>query len=1276
MRLQGEFIAMALALPMLAMGVPAVATPLGPPDESRQAVWSHERTLGARSETDPGYLWLHFSASDYEQVYYGYSEDGLSWKKLNDSQPILASQVGTMGLRDPHLLRLKSPDAQGNKYLMLGTDLHAEGSAPGGSWDQITASKDLVVAKSKNLVDWTSPKLVSTGLGTSVGNAWAPEAIWDEETNDYLVYWSSRDLSTGMTNATTNLKVYKAHTQDFESFTNPILWIDQSAVAGENIIDTSIVKGEDGDYYRFSTSDWYTVVDTVPNLEAANWTRLVERDAAVSQGRSVITGDRVITTTASGLFGTNGNEGLTLYQAPDGSWIAMADHSGYQAYGIDHLASLKTGGAFAPVGSTFSQRFRHGTVMHLTKAEETAVLDAYDISSPVAPDPVGSGPIATYDFEDAATPGKDTTGQGHDLTLVGSPTIKASDRGPGKVLQLDGGGQYAAFPRGLFDRRDKLTVEMDVTSQKSGNLFTFAFGQDSTRYYFMRYRDNGELGSHMSTSSWQSEETADAVLTGGDWRRMTIVLDGATMCLYVDGTKVAENDSMANRVTNLGTNLLAYLGKSFYNDPYFQGAFDNISIWNRALSEQEVDRGRTADPTSLLIAQTMPGRQILSQKISQGEDGDKRLDLVLDYWTPQGGTDGSRTDKSKLALNFTAPAGASLTMADGSPIPVRQDLTKPFKVKVVASASEQVYTVSAVVLTTPIRAAGSKDGTGATGMKFFADPQAVAVNGKYYIFPTTDGYSGWRGWQIRCFESDDLVNWKDKGVVVDLRDQKLDGTGDTSPLPRRTSTAWAPAFAAKDGKYYLYFSGNEGINGTNQTNVAVADKVTGPYTIKADAGNNHDGVVADNIDPATFQDPATGIWYMAWGQGTGKYAQFNDDMTSIKTGTTVTTSATQNIREGSYLTARQWKGKWTYYYSYSIDYTNSPDYRVAYATAPSMKGDGSQWTYRGEIPNKDEAKGILGTAHHSILQVPGTDDWYMVYHCFLDDQMRPRYKDESTGSQLRTGNKREIRIARMTYSEPSQAEVDAGQVPLIQPVPVTYEGLPAETIPDLSLCKGQAEADGRAMVGEELGAHFNAGWAVERVRWYRDDKLIAGAQGQGYRLTAADVGHRVNSRVIGASTTGVLQNAQAATGVLTREQKIPAKTLELRSDKVLVQALDTDPTGGDQGGLPAPVPGPDPGHGIIPVPSPIPAPGQTPGHDPGANRRPDPSSKNLAKAPQGVGAGNGENQARRQGGVGQTGSLSATGATVLPLVLLACLFLLASLAIALPKALSWHGSGR
>ena len=85
--------------------------------------------------------------------------------------------------------------------------------------------------------------------------------------------------------------------------------------------------------------------------------------------------------------------------------------------------------------------------------------------------------------------------------------------------------------------------------------------------------------------------------------------------------------------------------------------------------------------------------------------------------------------------------------------------------------------------------------------------------------------------------------------------------------------------------------------------------------------------------------------------------------------------------------------------------------------------------------------------------------------------MRPRLFDQVENIQIRTGNKREVRIARLTFSEPNSG------TPLIEPVQVTYEGVPAERVPKVSV--NGVSQHGTAEVGTKLTAIFNETWEEE-----------------------------------------------------------------------------------------------------------------------------------------------------------------------------------------------------
>ncbi len=83
---------------------------------------------------------------------------------------------------------------------------------------------------------------------------------------------------------------------------------------------------------------------------------------------------------------------------------------------------------------------------------------------------------------------------------------------------------------------------------------------------------------------------------------------------------------------------------------------------------------------------------------------------------------------------------------------------------------------------------------------WYADPEIHFFQGRYYLYPT---YSAPYEKQTfyEAFVSDDLVEWRSCGVVLDFAD-----------VPWSTNrAAWAPSVAEKNGKYYMYFSASRSV---------------------------------------------------------------------------------------------------------------------------------------------------------------------------------------------------------------------------------------------------------------------------------------------------------------------------------------------------------------------------------------------------------------------------------------------------------------------------------
>ena len=95
----------------------------------------------------------------------------------------------------------------------------------------------------------------------------------------------------------------------------------------------------------------------------------------------------------------------------------------------------------------------------------------------------------------------------------------------------------------------------------------------------------------MTTNSYGSEETLTASTDSiaGKWVNYKMVVNGATVSLYIDNVLAAQRTDTKMRTVDIGKDVLSYLGKSFYSaDAYFKGYFDNVKVYNRALSETEI----------------------------------------------------------------------------------------------------------------------------------------------------------------------------------------------------------------------------------------------------------------------------------------------------------------------------------------------------------------------------------------------------------------------------------------------------------------------------------------------------------------------------------------------------------------------------------------------------------------------------------------------------------------------------------------------------------------
>ncbi|MFK4850058.1 immunoglobulin-like domain-containing protein [Microbacterium sp. ZW T6_19] len=335
------------------------------------------------------YLFTHFtgtegSATD-EQIYFATSRDAKTFIDTRPAgSPVLSTArnagEGEGGVRDPFLVR--SPE--GDRFFLIATDLSIYYR---GGWGNAHATEDgsteLVIWESTDLVNWSEPRLADVASEIpNAGMAWAPEAIWDDVTGQYYVYWATR--ADGNTAFGDSVDVYLSTTRDFQTFSTPVKWIDRE----HSIIDTTVIKV--GDWYYRASGDGEITIEKSKNLAATTASALPAATGTDQQWVLVGTLQSILAGSGTCAAGTNYTgaclEGPEFFQYNDD------DRAGaQQLYGLlaDQYA---TGRGYVPfrttdIDSTSSSvwskatdinlgaiKKRHGGIVPITAEEYQRVM--------------------------------------------------------------------------------------------------------------------------------------------------------------------------------------------------------------------------------------------------------------------------------------------------------------------------------------------------------------------------------------------------------------------------------------------------------------------------------------------------------------------------------------------------------------------------------------------------------------------------------------------------------------------------------------------------------------------------------------------------------------------------------------------------------------------------------------------------------------------------------------------------------------------------------------
>lgn len=199
-----------------------------------------------------------------------------------------------------------------------------------------------------------------------------------------------------------------------------------------------------------------------------------------------------------------------------------------------------------------------------------------------------SGMVSWWRAEDNAV---DIVG-GNNGTLQNGATYSTGK--VGQAFSFDGVNDYIALPAGFADFTSGFTVALWANPTASGSWARFidlGNGQANDNILFDRRTTSNDLAFEVYDGAGNSTGMAYTVdaITNNEWHHYAATLDASgKVKMYKDGLPLvmaADTTGVPNNVTRVNN----YIGKSNWSyDAFYAGSMDEVQIFNRALSANEI----------------------------------------------------------------------------------------------------------------------------------------------------------------------------------------------------------------------------------------------------------------------------------------------------------------------------------------------------------------------------------------------------------------------------------------------------------------------------------------------------------------------------------------------------------------------------------------------------------------------------------------------------------------------------------------------------------------
>ena len=205
----------------------------------------------------------------------------------------------------------------------------------------------------------------------------------------------------------------------------------------------------------------------------------------------------------------------------------------------------------------------------------------------------GASLLADFSFDD-----ENDAMAGGNAKASGNYTLTDSYDG-GKALHLDGSSSQYLTVTGsdgssLLTGVEEMTVSYDIKNERTGTNWAFYAAPTSGKQTYNKEKYIGFLhkSGNLTVERYNNNggrPSSAVAAVGSEWVHVDAVLSKTDTTIYVNGVKEASAESSYALPELLGDSSILQIGKANWgNGEYAQASIDNLKIYNKALTQTEV----------------------------------------------------------------------------------------------------------------------------------------------------------------------------------------------------------------------------------------------------------------------------------------------------------------------------------------------------------------------------------------------------------------------------------------------------------------------------------------------------------------------------------------------------------------------------------------------------------------------------------------------------------------------------------------------------------------